>query len=129
MGEFRRVAELAALYELEPTLRDVFVEGPSDRGLLKAFLNSHNRRDVSVYSIDTVEIDGGDLQREQLPDNNRSRVIYLAAALERETSVPLRSRVVCIADADLDHVRGIRRDHELLIYTDYTSLEISAFDS
>lgn len=44
----RTIPELVARYILEPSLRDVYVEGSDDRALIKWFLEQHERSDYSI---------------------------------------------------------------------------------
>jgi hypothetical protein len=127
----RKLDELVARYELEPSLHDVYVEGLTDKCIIQWFLDKSNldTKNCAVYEIDTVDIPTDRLFALGLNDSNRSRVIFLAFQLQRlvETSLP---HVVCIADRDFDDLIGSSSiESELLLFTDYTSIEMYLFDS
>jgi Protein of unknown function (DUF4435) len=93
------IAELLARYDLEPELRDVFVEGGLDREVL----SNHFRASASghaFYEIDTVDVPDQLLARHGLTSGNKQRVIALSNELAK---VPQSARVFCLVDRDLDH--------------------------
>jgi hypothetical protein len=81
----RTIAELIARYEVEPTLRDVYVEGDFDAALVSWFLRHHRCDGVVVYTIDTVNVPKDQVISAGLEDGEKGRVIcacqQLAAAL------------------------------------------------
>lgn len=91
--------ELLARYELEPELRDVFVEGSFDREVLSQhrFGGCAGR---TFYEIDAVDISVGILESYGLTLGNKQRVIALSKQLSQVS--PL-AQVVCLVDRDLDH--------------------------
>jgi Protein of unknown function (DUF4435) len=126
----RKLDELVACYELEPSLHDVYVEGLTDKSIIQCFLEESNLdiKNCTVYEIDTVDIPTDQLFTLGLNDNNRSRVIFLAFQLQRlfEGSLP---HVICIADRDFDNlIASSNIESELLLFTDYTSMEMYLFD-
>ena len=127
----RKLDELVARYELEPSLHDVYVEGLTDKCIIQWFLEESNldTENVAVYEIDTIDIPTDWLLALGLNDNNRSRVIFLACQLQSlfEGSLP---SVICIADKDFDNLIATSHiESELLLFTDYTSIEMYLFDS
>lgn len=52
----RRLEELIARYELEPSLCDIYVEGLTDKFLIQWFLDKLGIDNYAIYEIDTVEI-------------------------------------------------------------------------
>ncbi len=117
----RRLEELQVLYELEPSLRDIVVEGRSDAELVRWYLNQKGLRSVKVFPIDdraVVERDvvlraGGEV-------GPRGRVLGLAvAASDWRLSDP---SLTCVIDADWDCLDDV---HEIegLLRTDYGSLD------
>ena len=61
--------ELVARYELEPDLRDIYVEGKTDKLFLEWFLRNRGIEDIAVYEIETVDISADKLFEPQLKDN------------------------------------------------------------
>ncbi|MEG4231588.1 DUF4435 domain-containing protein [Microcoleus sp. Pol11C3] len=129
----RKLDELVARYDLEPSLRDdVYVEGLTDKSIIQWFLEKSNldTKNVAVYEIDTVDIPTDQLFALGLNDSNRSRVIFLAFQLQRLFETTSLPHVVCIADRDFDDLIGSSSiESELLLFTDYTSIDMYLFDS
>ena len=124
----RAIHELIARYELEPDLRDLFVEGPSDRRLYSWYLETSQCKHVTLFDIDTIEIPLDILMSHGLTSSNRARVIALALELDGQFSPELRY-VRCIADSDFDVVLGARNCANHLWYTDYTSVDLYTCDA
>jgi Protein of unknown function (DUF4435) len=125
----RRLQELIARYELEPSLCDVYVEGLTDKYLIQWFLDKLGIDNYAIYEIDTVEISTNELFQLGLNDSNRSRVIALALQLGDYFRGNLPS-VTCVADRDFDYLLGSSEfDSDLLLFTDYTSIEMYLFNS
>jgi hypothetical protein len=116
--DIRTVAELLARYDLEPDLRDVYVEGPSDRVLCEMALEHAGRGDIKVYEIDTVEVLGSG------SGGNKGRLVMLARELEASSKRDLIGSVACVVDQDLDGVLKRRITARLLIYSCGSSLDI-----
>jgi hypothetical protein len=74
----RTIEEIIVRYELEPSLRDIYVEGLEDKSLIEWFLSQHGQTNCAIYDVDTIEIPAELLFAENLVDGNRSRVIFLA---------------------------------------------------
>lgn len=120
-GPRREVAELIALHRRERGMQEVFVEGNEDQGFFREFLVAFEFRDVGVYPIDTVDVPTELVLKLGLPDGNKGRVVALAALLEGQVSC---SDLVCVADTDLDVLLERQLQYSLLLYTDYSSLEL-----
>jgi hypothetical protein len=121
------IESLAARYELHPDRQDVFVEGVSDVGLLRAFLADQGLNAVSVFPIDVVNVAEEKVLGRDLPHpNKRSEVITLAHEL---VAYGVSSRqAVCIADSDLEKLFAQQNLHcSLLLLTDYSSMEMYGF--
>lgn len=119
----RQIEELVARYELEPTIRDIYVEGNSDKVIIEWLLQNVGLEDVVVYEIDTVNVPYEELVRLGLNDSKRSRVITLAFALHSGASIDLTPIVACIADTDFDFILEKTYNCPILIFTGYTSIE------
>jgi len=121
-----KVAELIEKYKLEPELRDVYVEGESDAVLFRWFLSRTNAKHVKVCDVNTVDLPMYILEKHNQDDGRRGRVIALAH--EIETGLGTGShQATCIADSDFNFVFGIHNNSRVLLFTDYTSLEIYLF--
>jgi hypothetical protein len=122
--ERKTIEELIALYELEPDIRDIYVEGYSDKTVVEWFLKTKEIKNVAVYDIGTVNVPFDLIQDSDLEDNNRGRVITLALVLQKEITGDPFNLVACIADKDFDELLGIKHDCSILLFTDYAAMEI-----
>lgn len=126
-GDRRKIEEVAVLYELHPERKDIYVEGPTDVYLFQWFLKQANNGNVNVYEISTVDVPVDTIKQYNLDDNNRGRVIVLAFVLAihlGEESL----QATCIADRDFDLVVNKQHNCGLLLFTDYTGIEMYLFD-
>lgn len=123
----RRIEELLTRYDLEPTLRDLYVEGPHDRQVFDWFFGNTGCRQVAIFDIDTVDIAPNILEGLNLKSGNRDRVIALGILLGQSLGRKVKN-VRCIADSDFDLVLGFKHNSKFLLYTDYTSLDLYFFD-
>ncbi|MFJ9541603.1 hypothetical protein ACIRPX_30705 [Streptomyces sp. NPDC101225] len=129
-GEARRTLdELVTLYELEPEVRDLFVEGRSDRNFLKAhLLNGAGTALCNIYAVsDRVHIPDGELMAAGLMVGERGRILWLAQQLS--TRIPGHSSVALVADKDFASLKAdVKEDVHGLFYTDYSSMEAYALN-
>ncbi len=121
----RTMEELVARYRLEPSMRDLFVEGRFDARAFRRFARDQEL-DISIYEIDSVECTAAELAQLNLPDNTRSRVIWLAVKLSQFLGHESPA-VRCIADTDFDSILGINWECGLLVFSDLPSLEVYFF--
>jgi uncharacterized protein DUF4435 len=124
--ERRTIEELIARYELEPTLRDVYVEGYSDSLFFRWFLQKSDASNVVVYEIDSVRIDTQTVLKHRLEVGNRGRLIAFALEVDRRITHP--HQVTCIVDRDYDAPLQREFSVGVLLFTDYTSLELYSFN-
>jgi hypothetical protein len=121
----RTIEELSSLYGLEPELRDVFVEGTTDKAFLDWYVRRKRWPNVFVYPIDLVEVPDSLLESYGLPlRSKRSRVIALSLELAR--LLPVRGCVMCIIDRDSDDHFFVADTNPYLYCTDGNALELYA---
>jgi hypothetical protein len=117
----RTLTDLAARYALEPTLRDVFVEGSFDKDVLTECFATTKSNERAVYHIDSVDVSEQLLRRHGLTNGNKNRVIALAKEL---ASIPSTELIRCIIDRDTDHWFGSLDDCPRLRWTEYCTIEL-----
>jgi hypothetical protein len=117
---------LVARYQLHPDRQDIFVEGERDQGLVKAFLEKHGRRNVSVFSVSVVNVPPHLVLERSFPHPSR-RSEVIALAMELESKGVSSRQAACVADADLEHIIPKRIVCSLLLLTDYASMELYAY--
>lgn len=90
-------------------------------------MRSQNLRNVVVYEISAVEIPAQAVLAAGQPDGVRGRVLYLA--FEFDKALPTSSTAVtCVADRDYDLVLGRAYASSFLLFVDYCSIEMYAFN-
>jgi hypothetical protein len=123
----RSIDEIVARYRLEPSLRDILVEGWFDAKLLRWYLQSHRAADIVIYDVSTIDVPVQLLLDKQLPDNARSRVIYTAIEYCNALGSQALS-LTCIIDRDFDLPGTATINCGCLLYTDFSSMEMYLFD-
>lgn len=121
--EQRKIGELVSLYSLEPRVRDVFVEGPSDQRILRWFLHEADQDAVGVHEVDSIDVPSDVVRNYGMETNKRTRQIALAMELERALG-PRDVRVSVLIDSDFDLMLGNPHACTLILKTDYTSMEM-----
>jgi len=119
----RTIDELITRYHLEPELRDLYVEGPSDKMLFLCFFEYLKCEHVEIFEIDTVNIQDSLINKLRLQSRNRDRVIALSLELDRLLQGNVEC-LACVADSDFDFLLGRTHDSRYLLYTDYTSVDL-----
>jgi hypothetical protein len=123
-SERRTIEELVARYMLEPSLRDIYVEGVFDQDIAERCIRQTGQKDRIVYHIDTVDVPRELLEAEGLTNGNKQRLIALAKSLARvQTGASLK----CLVDRDFDHWFGDLDTCPYLFWTRYCSLELYFF--
>ena len=126
--EKRKFEEVIALAELEPELRNIYVEGVTDKIFINDYLENQQVENIKTYFIDQIDFSFiytqmDPTQVQQLEENNKERVIYLANELEKIFGNTL-SHTICIIDADMDYALNNVRTGSYIMYTDYNSMEL-----
>jgi hypothetical protein len=124
----RTIDELLVRYELEPTLMDLYVEGPTDHALFGWYVRRSRLEGVAVYSIDTIEVPSSEVRTRGLENNARGRTIALSSIFQDHFGAE-RPKIGCIVDADMNHFLGIPTSNDFLEYTDFTGLEMYLYDA
>jgi hypothetical protein len=124
--ERRSISELIARYELEPSLRDVFVEGLEDQRIVRWVVQNAGLTDVSVLEISDVAVPSSIIQSYGLSVGRRGAVITLALELCRALSLP-GQQVSCLADRDGEETTRFV-SCPILLFTDFAAMELYFFD-
>lgn len=124
----RSIRELAALYELEPGIRDVFVEGSDDASVIGWYLRHRCTCDVCVVEIGAIDVPSSLIEACNVDVGNRGRVLALAEELNKQLRGDARKCPTLVCDADSDRVFGWNRAVEMLLATDFACLEMYLFN-
>lgn len=116
----RHISELRSQYTLEPSLRDVYVEGPFDVDIVSAHVAGPNRK---VYPVDVVDVSSSIVYNHGLTPGEKAELIVLMRELK---CVSHDVRFVIDKDTDhwfppLEHGPGLR-------WTRWCSLELYFYD-
>ena len=122
----RTIQELLYLYEIEHSIKDIFVEGEYDCTLISQFLVELGKRDVVVRTIDCIDVDSNEIRRDGRDVGNRERVIFLAKEASRRREAA--GRILCIADRDFGNWLGNLPEIRDLAFTDYASMDMYAWN-
>lgn len=119
----REINEIIAIHQLEPTIKDLIVEGPEDACFFSLLFSPFTNHDFQIYTIDDINISNEEVTQFYKYVNNRGRIIALSNILMK---AEIRS-VVCIIDKDFDDLDNLDYENEILLYTDYSCIEMYAF--
>ncbi|VVN74547.1 hypothetical protein [Pseudomonas fluorescens] len=120
----RTINELLTRYELEPDLKDVYVEGQYDKDVFSVCLGGAGNFSEVIYDISTVNVPADALLEYNLSSGNKQRVLALAKKL---SSLEFECAYRCIIDKDLDHWLDCLEDVPRLKWTEHTCIELYFF--
>lgn len=123
----RTIPELITRYDLEPQIRDVYVEGVRDRDIVAWFLRRAGRTDAKVFEVDFIDVPAALLVEYGFSSGNKQRVLVLAKELERALTEEM-AQATCIVDGDSDRLLGIDRVSGITYVTDFSCMEMYLFD-
>jgi hypothetical protein len=117
------IETLITLHELHPEMREIFVEGRVDAGLISWFLASLGI-DCDVFDVDDrIEVPSQYVVASGHSVGKRGRIFGLATILDG-IDPDIRRTFLCLADADFDHLTQTVHDLHCLAITDLASLEL-----
>jgi hypothetical protein len=122
----RTLNEVKARLRLEPTIREIYVEGSFDRDIYRWALEHLAISQVKVYPVSIVEIDSSIREKYNLTSGERQRV--LALAYEMESGEDFKNQILCILDADYDYVLETPNTSTLIKRTTGTAAEMHFWD-
>jgi hypothetical protein len=121
--ERRLVSELVTRYQLHPEMRDLYVEGESDKRFFCWFVLKLPLKSVAVYDIQSVEMTAQQVTALSVSEGgNKGRVVALAMILEK-TLPPECDSVRCLVDKDFHEFGFPLPNCRYLIYTDFACME------
>lgn len=124
----KQINELMALYELEASVKDIYVEGLIDRDIIRWFLRKQGLHDISVFTIDVVNIPDALVAQYGLHSRSkRSKVIALSYELAQ--SPIINANVLCIVDRDYEDFIPSVDSNDFLTLTDFNSIESYLIDN
>lgn len=121
-GRKSTVEELVMKYRREPSLeKSIYVEGSTDKILVRWFLKQAKIHNVIVNEINTLELNIQKVFDLGLDDNERGRVVTLTTLID--------DKVIGIIDSDFDFLKEPSYPHNRnLCKTDYSCMEMYFFN-
>jgi len=121
-GRRSTVQEILVKYKREPELeKTIYVEGSTDKALIKWFLKQAKINNIIVNEINTINIDTNELFKLGVDDNARGRVITLTTLI--------KDSIIGIIDSDFDFLKEPTYPHNENLYnTDYACMEMYCFN-
>lgn len=127
MDNQRSVTETLTLYEFEPTLKDIYVEGKSDQRVLNRFLSKYKIRDVTVRTADFIDFTELYGEMPDIKRNNKAKLLALNEILLQKFGESLEGITIAL-DRDFCEIRDNLNDCLYVLYYDYNSLELYLFN-
>lgn len=122
----RSLEAVNAMYALEPELRDIYVEGWSDKHFIEWYLEKKGIDNITVYPIEFVDIQDEILVKHKLSlCSNRSSIIALSCELNINHGG--KGKVICLVDRDFEDICPSGHINPYLTFTDGHSLELYSF--
>lgn len=127
--EKRTVEEIISICKLEPSTKNIYVEGLSDKLVIDNFLKKQKINDISVFNIKCIDFSEvfakmSPSELNILKDSNKEKVAFLTLKVEKELG---NCHFLGIIDRDLDFVNNHIKSGKYLSYTDYNSMEMYLF--
>lgn len=127
--EKRTIDEVISICKLEPSTKNIYVEGLSDKLVIDNFLRKQKINDIRVFDIDCIDFSEvfAKLPHSELnilKDSNKEKVAFLSLKVENEVE---NCHLLGIIDRDLDFVNNHVKSGKYLSYTDYNSMEMYLF--
>jgi hypothetical protein len=119
----RSIDEIIAIYDLEESVKDIYVEGSSDKSFFQWIIGSGIQSNSEIYAVDDIDVPDEILDKYGLDrGSNRNRVI--AASIAIAQALPNCNNSMFIVDKDYASYLEERESSHLLRFTDYNSLEL-----
>jgi len=121
-GRRSTVQEILVKYKREPELeKTIYVEGTTDKALIKWFLKQAKITNVIVNEINTISIETSKILELGLDNNARGRVITLTTLID--------DFIIGIIDSDFDFLEEPNYPHNTNLFkTDYACMEMYCFN-
>lgn len=123
------IKEVITLYELEPDIRDIYVEGITDKLVLDRFIEKYNFDDINVKLISDIDFSEiNDKYCFEIRRNNKNKLIALSKEILESEKVEEINNLTIIIDKDFDVIFNSLEINKYIKYTDYNSIELYLFN-
>jgi len=125
-SDYRKtIDELLILYKLEKNIKDIYVEGESDKYFLEWHLEQIGIIKPDIYTIDNIHIPSQALLEKGFENNNRDRIILLISYLNNGNCL---GKYKGIIDRDILCLIREFSNIENIFTTDYSCFEMYAYN-
>jgi hypothetical protein len=125
-ADYRKSIEsLITLYRLEVDVKDLYVEGKSDKYFLEWHLKNMGVTQPDIYTIEDIHIPSDDLSKNGYENNNRDRILLLVSCLNDNKCI---GKYKGIIDRDILSFINKLPLAENILTTDYSCLEMYAYN-
>ncbi|MBX9564179.1 DUF4435 domain-containing protein [Aeromonas hydrophila] len=119
----RNIEEIIAIYDLEESVKDIYVEGSTDKSFFQWIIGSGIVSRSEIYSVDDICVPDDVLDKYGLhKGSNRNKVIATSIAIAE--ALPDCNNAIFIVDKDYASYLKENINSHLLRFTDYNSLEL-----
>ena len=122
------IDEIIALYELEPELCDIYVEGITDQLVIKRFIDKYDIYDVNVKLIEDIDFNSICEKYPNIKRNNKEKLITLSKEISKNDELEKINKLTIIIDKDFDEINQTMISNKYVKYTDYNSLELYLYN-
>lgn len=123
------IKEVITLYELEPDIRDIYVEGITDKLVLDRFIEKYSFDDINVKLISDIDFSEiNDKYSFEIRRNNKNKLIALSKEILESEKVEEINNLTIIIDKDFDIIFNSLEINKYIKYTDYNSIELYLFN-
>lgn len=124
------INEIVTLYELEPDLRDIYVEGITDKLILDRFMEKYDfNDDINVKLISDIDFSEiTDKYSFEIRRNNKNKLIALSKEILESKEFEKINNLTIIVDKDFDTIFNSFEINKYVKYTDYNSIELYLFN-
>lgn len=123
MSDRRTIGAYLSRFNLEPSSKDIIVEGVFDQAVIKRLLRKLGITSVAVHRVQSIVVPS-ELLHYNERGSDRGRILALGREFERKagTHAPVR----CVRDRDLDDVLevDVQESAGLALVTDVSSMEM-----
>ncbi len=123
----KKIRELICLYELEPGLTDIYVEGVSDKRLIDRYLKKYKAKYFRIYEVNLIDFSELYDEFPEIKGCNKCKALKLAEEFEECFDSSLDG-VTVVVDKDFDQINGELVDNQYVSYYDYNSVELYLFN-
>lgn len=123
--ERRSIEEVVTLYSVEPSLRDVYVEGPSDAAIVEWFLDRLKPKNPTrVYDSDAIDVPRELVEAKGMSVGAKGRLLTFALEIAGYLGDKADINTRVVIDTDWSHIDGSKLGLTFVLYTDATSMDL-----